>query len=160
MDVPVEWLTRLAEQGRARYIEPGLWIAEEEAALYADALKTGNEEALRRIVRRCLRYRGGQNAESLDQRYLAGENRLAAALDALQKEGKAVGCNGIFYHQQVYAQAQQDTLKARRSSVRTVPPERFAALMAERTLRTGKVFSSSSSSFRQSFTTRLLSSVS
>ena len=25
MDVPVEWLTRLAEQGRARYIEPGLW---------------------------------------------------------------------------------------------------------------------------------------
>lgn len=137
MDVPVEWLTRLAEQGRARYIEPGLWIAEEEAALYADALETGKEEALRRIVRRCLRYRGGQNAESLDQRYLAGENRLAAALDALQKEGRAVCRDGIYYHEQIYTRAQQDTLKARRSSVRTVPPERFAALMAERTRHSG-----------------------
>lgn len=38
LDIPVEWLERLAEDGRVLYLEQGLWIAAEEAEQYAAAL--------------------------------------------------------------------------------------------------------------------------
>jgi ATP-dependent Lhr-like helicase len=37
LDLPVEWFETLARQGRAAYIEPGLWIAEEQRDVYAAA---------------------------------------------------------------------------------------------------------------------------
>jgi ATP-dependent Lhr-like helicase len=40
--VPVAWFESLAEQGRALYVEPGLWIAAEHEAEYASAF--GNAE--------------------------------------------------------------------------------------------------------------------
>ncbi|MDR3120094.1 MAG: DEAD/DEAH box helicase, partial [Clostridiales bacterium] len=42
VDVPVGWFEGLARQGRARYIEPGLWIAAEHAREYAAALPSAD----------------------------------------------------------------------------------------------------------------------
>lgn len=131
MDVPVEWLTLLAEQGRALYIEPGLWIAAEMADLYAAALEAGDPDALCRVARLCLRYRGGQDARSLADRYFIGEDAAASALSRLVSEGRAVTSAGVTYHEQVWAGAQRDTLRAQRAAVETLPPERFAALLAQ-----------------------------
>jgi hypothetical protein len=39
LDVPLDWFEGLAEAGRALYIEPGLWIAAEQAELYGTALQ-------------------------------------------------------------------------------------------------------------------------
>ena len=64
-DAPIAWLESLAAQGRAMYIEPGLWIAAEERELYAG----DDEETRLRIARRCLRYRGPQQGETLALRY-------------------------------------------------------------------------------------------
>jgi ATP-dependent Lhr-like helicase len=137
MDVPVEWLTTLAEQGRARYIEPGLWIAEEMEPLYTAALTEGDMDALCRVARLCLRYRGGQDARSLSDRYLIPEEAAREALSRLVREGRAVESDGVTYHEQVYQRAQQDTLRARRASVETLPPERFAALLADGVRQSG-----------------------
>lgn len=38
LDVPVEWLEKLAEEGRAVYLEQGLWIAAEQQEEYQSAL--------------------------------------------------------------------------------------------------------------------------
>ena len=137
LDVPVEWLTQLAERGRVKYIEPGLWIAAEMEENYASALLPEGAELLGRIVRRCLRYRGGQDAESLAQRYDLPTERMQAVLDALVREDSAVENEGVYHHKQVWAQAQQDTLRARRNAVATQPAESFAALMAAQTRRSG-----------------------
>ena len=102
MDVPVEWLTRLAEQGRARYIEPGLWIAEEEAALYADALKPA-------MKKRCA-------ASCADACVIGADRTRRDWISAIwrerivllrrwmrcKKEGRAVCRDGIYYHEQIY----------------------------------------------------------
>ena len=45
LDIPVQWLDSLAQEGRAVYLEQGLWIAAEEAEQYAIALE-GNAIAL------------------------------------------------------------------------------------------------------------------
>ena len=37
VEAPIEWLNSLLQQGRALYIEPGLWIACEERELYQRA---------------------------------------------------------------------------------------------------------------------------
>lgn len=130
LDVPVEWLTHLAAQGRVLYIEPGLWIASELASLYERA-RAGEEEALQRILRLCLRYRGGQDSAGLAERYAVSEARVRQALDALVHQGKVVESEEIFYHRDVYEQARRDTLRARREQVATAPAERFAALLAD-----------------------------
>lgn len=39
LDVPVEWLDSLAKEGRALYLEQGLWIAAEQEAEYAAAMR-------------------------------------------------------------------------------------------------------------------------
>lgn len=137
LDIPVEWLTQLAEHGRVKYIEPGLWVATELEESYLAAMQSEGEEALGRIVRRCLRYRGGQDAESLAQRYGLSEDAMQSALDELVREDSAVEYDGVYFHKQVWEQAQQDTLRARRQAVATQPAERFAALMAESTRRSG-----------------------
>lgn len=137
LDVPVEWLTQLAERGRVKYIEPGLWIAAEMEEYYLSAMQPEGAAALQRIVRRNLRYRGGQDAESLAQRYGLPDAIMQNALDVLVKEGSAVENESVFYHKQVWEQAQQDTLRARRNAVVTQPAARFAALMAETMRRSG-----------------------
>ncbi|MDE7258253.1 MAG: DEAD/DEAH box helicase, partial [Lachnospiraceae bacterium] len=39
LDIPVEWLESLAQEGRVRYLEQGLWIAAEQEEEYAVALR-------------------------------------------------------------------------------------------------------------------------
>jgi len=96
--VPGAWLESLARQGRALAIEPGLWIAREEEALYAAALEQGDAAALQRLARRLLRYRGGQTAETVAARYDITEERAQPALDQLVEEGLAILDGGEYFH--------------------------------------------------------------
>ncbi|MCM1134088.1 MAG: DEAD/DEAH box helicase [Clostridium sp.] len=47
LDIPVEWLEKLAEEGRALYLEQGLWIAAEQEEEYREALEEWDEDFLR-----------------------------------------------------------------------------------------------------------------
>lgn len=120
---PAEWFEELAARGRAMYVEPGLWIAAEHAEEYA----SGDME---RIIRRCLRYRGAQDAGTIAQRYAMSEDMAQEILDRLEKAGIAHIFEGMYVHGDVYASAQRLTINLRRSRIRTAPPRRFAAYMA------------------------------
>ena len=136
VDAPIEWLTGLADAGRAQYIEPGLWIAAEHLEAYA-ALEAGDQEAGRRIVRRCLRFRGPQSAESIAERYFMLEDRAGALLAKLVEEAIAVQDGDVYYHAELYSRAQRETVQSRRREIQTLPPERYQALRT-RGLRTPK----------------------
>ncbi|MDR0897429.1 MAG: DEAD/DEAH box helicase [Oscillospiraceae bacterium] len=133
VDAPAAWLEELARQGRAQYIEPGLWICAEQSEQYAAALDGAEESARLRLVRRCLRYRGAQSADTLFERYLWPPEIAQSLLDALAAQGIAVREGDAYYHADLYARAQRETIAARRSQIETLPPERYAALMAART---------------------------
>lgn len=52
LQIPGAWLDQLARQGRAAYIEPGLWIAKEQEEEYRAAMEDADEEARLHLVRR------------------------------------------------------------------------------------------------------------
>lgn len=135
VDVPVEWLDRLAREGRAAYVEPGLWIAAEHREEYDAALAAGEEEARGHIVRRALRYRGGMTAEQVADRYLWTADTATSVLAGLCRAEAAVESDGVHYHAELYEKARRETIRSRRA-VRTLPPERYAALLAGRLLLT------------------------
>ncbi len=137
VEAPIEWLEELAARDRALYIEPGLWIAAEEAELYAKAME-GDRQARLRLTRRCLRYRGSQDGNSLSERYHWPQDACAELLEALLHEDIAVEDGGQYYHRAIYARAQRQTVLARRQQARTMPPERYAAMMARRLRRPGR----------------------
>lgn len=137
IDVPIDWLTQLADAGRALYIDPGLWIAAEMEELYRNALVDLQEDALCRIVRLSLRYRGGQDAPALCDRYLLPHSAAQSTLEMLAAQGHATENNGVYYHEQVYARAQQDTLRRMRSDVMTQPPQRLASLISQQMRTSG-----------------------
>lgn len=126
---PAEWFRRLQDAGRACIFAPDRWIAAEEAPLYA-ALRQGEEGAQRRVLRRCLRYRGAQSASALQRRYGLPEAALERALSALCAEGTIRPCGAAYVHSENYARAQRETLRARRQAVATAPAAHFAALLA------------------------------
>ena len=138
LDAPVQWLESLIWAGRCRYIEPGLWIAAEEEDVYRLALEADDEAARLRLVRRCLRFRGGQDAAALRLRYGWPEAVCDALLARLREDGLAVPLDGLYYHRDVYERAQRQTVRARRLEVRTLPPERYAALLARALRRPGR----------------------
>lgn len=124
---PYEWMQELIELGRAMYIEPGLWIAAEQAEMYHAALINGDEDSLRKVVRRCLRYRGPMNAEDLEERYcVEGIQRI---LDGLTEAGECVHENGVWIHAEVYRRAQNLTIRARRRAVKTAAAAKYAAFL-------------------------------
>ena len=123
IDAPAQWLEELAAAGRAMYIEPGLWIAQEHAPAYAD----GPTEA---ILRRLLRYRGPQTVASVAQRYALPEETARNLLNRLCARGEAVPFEDAFVHPDVYAAAQRLTLRRRRDEIHTAAPERLARWMA------------------------------
>ena len=129
-DAPVGWLEQLAQEERALYVEPGLWICAEQRALYEAAFLQEERQARERIVRRCLRYRGPQDAKSLSMRYVWPEDVCEALLKALLRDGIAAVLDGLYYHADVYERAQRETVQARRVQAVTYPPERYAALLA------------------------------
>lgn len=135
VDIPVEWLELLAGRGQAMYIEPGLWIAAEHAEEYAAALQENDSEALCRILRRCLRYRGAQTAEQLSGRYLVDLHRVNYAIDRLVKDGRVRELDGVYYHADIYDRARRETVKSRRNEIVTQPPEKYAQLLARRLSR-------------------------
>ncbi len=130
LELPPEWLESLARQGRALYVEPGLWIAAEHAPEYADAFEAGSTCALERIVRRSLRYRGAQTAGQVSERYFLPDDTVLGILNRLRDA--VVEDGGLYYHADVYERARHETVAARRRQVRTVPPERCAAMLASR----------------------------
>ncbi len=149
-DSVIDWLTTLAGQNRALYIEPGLWIAAEQAEEYRTALEstsTGNEtgasegdatcfETRKRIVRRVLRYRGAQTIETISARYIWPLETTKAILDALCADKSSVfvpDAPGIYYHAELYERARRETVKSRRAMIKTQPPEHYAALLAAKT---------------------------
>lgn len=161
LDIPVEWLERLAQDGRVLYLEQGLWIAAEEAEQYAVALgeaqswqhdasgshgessykkDTGvdacfggeiREEQLH-IVRRMLRYRGAADVGQTAGRYGWSASLAEAVLNELCRQEKAVRQGEQYYHAELYRRARIRTLKNRREEVQTSPAEAYAALVLSR----------------------------
>jgi len=132
LDVPAAWFEALAKQGRAAYIEPGLWVAAERADEYNLALEECDGEALRQIVRRLLRYRGGQTPQTLSERYFLPEEQAFALLLALREERHAVESEGVFYHAQNFERARLAFRNRRRGEIETLPGGLYAQLLAAR----------------------------
>jgi ATP-dependent helicase Lhr and Lhr-like helicase len=133
LDVPIDWLETLTSWEQAKYIEPGLWIAAEQEEQYTAALKDGDLEARMHLVRRALRYRGAQSLDQVGERYLWTEKTTLQVLTALCQQGSVVESGGLYYHAELYDRARQETVKSRRGQIKTLPPERYAALLGSRT---------------------------
>lgn len=133
LEVPIEWLEKLARLEQVKYIEPGLWIAAEQEEKYFRALSEGDTETRSAIVLRLLRYRGAQNAQLVTERYLWTQETAEELLHSLCSEGKAVESDGMYYHSELYDRARRETIKFRRSMAKTVPSECYAALLARHT---------------------------
>lgn len=132
LDISIEWLKLLAERERVYYIEPGLWIAAEQAEEYEQALRGADMDRRRFIIRRLLRYRGAHSAEEVAERYLLPLKETEEVLESLKEQEEAVERDGLYYHARLYDKARRETLKKRRSQIRTQAEERYGALLAER----------------------------
>ena len=136
LDIPVEWLENLAQEGRVLYLEQGLWIAAEQEEEYAVALgeeerAAGQEEQLH-IVRRMLRYRGGADTAQTAARYGWTMGMAEDILEELCRRDEAVRQDSKYYHAKLYSRARVRTLKNRREEIQTCPGENYAALMLSR----------------------------
>jgi len=139
LEIPVEWLEKLAEEGRALYLEQGLWIAAEQQEMYGEALASAHSGAAADIVRRMLRYRGGATANQVAMRYGWTLEEARLVLEELlrreeivARENGAEGLETVYYHAQLYRRARIRTLKNRREEIATCPPENYAALLLSR----------------------------
>lgn len=144
LDVPVEWLEKLSVEGRAIYLEQGLWIAAEQQEEYMVMLGTFELEAAIPIVRRMLRYRGGASVLQTARRYGLSEEAAERVLKELCKREEAVerletpaGEETVarYYHAKTYQRARMKTLKNRREEITTCAPSAYAALVFSRIRR-------------------------
>lgn len=133
------WLERLARDGMAVYLEPGLWVAAEHQEEYGEALAWMSGEGTQKIpesalhiLRRMLFYRGAADRERICGRYVARPGRVEALLQKLVETGEAVEDEGVFYHARLYGKAQKATLLQLRREVVTQPGAHYAAMMAQR----------------------------
>ncbi len=132
LELPVEWLESLARKEQVKYIEPGLWIAAEQEAEYLLAFQEEDTASRMHIVRRLLRYRGAQSSETLEERYLWSQETSEKLLLQLCNANQAIAQDDFYYHAQLYERARKETINNRRSQIRTVPSDRYAALLATR----------------------------
>lgn len=133
LEIPVEWLELLAQEGRVAYLEQGLWIAAEEAERYAAALgENEDREEQCRIVRRMLRYRGAADACQTAGRYGWDVQTAQELLETLCQRGEAVMEDDTYYHEELYRRAVIRTLKNQRDAVQTCSSEAYAALLLSR----------------------------
>ena len=137
--VPFEFLDALAETERAACIEPGLWIARENEELYRRALSENDDSAFQTVVRKCARFFGPQNAESVSARYAVSVERARNTLERLSKDGALVELDGVYLHKDVYEIAQRRTVALRRNAVKTASSEVYAAMLAQYTRFSGSV---------------------
>lgn len=131
LNAPIEWLNDLIEQGRALYIEPGLWIACEERALYQRALQQGEGAAQQRIVLRSLRYHGPMETSELAARYAWDEAPAQKLLEDLAGRNKLIRTEFGYMPPQIYQRAQHLQIRRRREMIQTRPPDAYCALLAE-----------------------------
>ncbi|MCL2634788.1 MAG: DEAD/DEAH box helicase [Oscillospiraceae bacterium] len=124
-DIDNTWFEVLEKQGRALWVEPGLWIAAEHSGEYE------NPDWLR-IIRRALRYRGCFDACGISERYFIPVDTAREFLDELCESGNAVLDNGMYYHSDLYERAVRMTVTEMRRQVKTMPGECYTALMAGR----------------------------
>ncbi|MDF2872286.1 MAG: hypothetical protein K0R05_3861 [Anaerocolumna sp.] len=137
LEVPIEWLVQLSESGQVFYIEPGLWIAAEQAEDYEQALNYKVKDKLLPIVRRLLRYRGAQSCEEVAERYFLTVQEGEEILTALCAREEAVNREGLYYHAKLYDRARRETIKNKRAQIRTQKAERYAAILADRIIHPG-----------------------
>ena len=152
LEIPIEWLEKLAGEERALYLEQGLWIAAEQREMYEEALVSSQSSAAADIVRRMLRYRGGAAASQVAQRYGWTVEETRLVLEELRRREEVVAQEElrgstaaadsaerpetVYYHAQLYKRARVRTLKNRREEITTCPPENYAALLLSRIQRT------------------------
>lgn len=127
--VSIEFLDALCDAGRAKYIEPGLWIACEHEKDYENALLNEDMDALTKIVRRLARYRGLINAEMLSDRYFLSREICAGVLSALENTGDLIFFENMWVHKDVYHLAQRKTVSARRARIETAAGHHYAAAL-------------------------------
>jgi ATP-dependent Lhr-like helicase len=132
VDVPIDWFESLARKERVKYIEPGLWIAAEHSDAYQAALDDKDVTVRMDIVRRVLRYRQAQSLELIAERYLFTDGEALEVLEALCRQGSIVESNGLYYHAELYDRARKETVKSLRRQIKTLPAERYAALITSR----------------------------
>ena len=137
LEVPIEWLVQLSENGQVFYIGPGLWIAAEQAEDYEQALNYKGKDKLLPIVRRLLRYRGAQSCEEVAERYFLTAQEGEEILTALCEREEAVNREGLYYHAKLYDRARRETIKNKRAQIRTQKAERYAAILADRIIHPG-----------------------
>lgn len=155
LEIPVEWLEELAQEGRALYLEQGLWIAAEQREEYEAMLGACGEEAWAEravpVIRRMLRYRGGATARETACRYGLEEEAVRRVLEELCRREEAVKQEKAklleeaaesekadeprYYHAELYKRARTRTLKNRREEIATCPPSAYAALIFSRIRR-------------------------
>lgn len=128
---PSDWLEKLAERGRVRYVDPGLWICAEQEAQYLRALEDGDADALAEILRRCLRFRGPMDEAALGARYCLSPARVKPVIDKLARAGHIRAFNGEWMDSARYERAQNAYLSRRRRQIETAPAQRYAALLNE-----------------------------
>lgn len=141
LEIPVEWLEKLAAEGRVIYLEQGLWIAAEKEEEYLTALKHPDGTEAMHIVRRMLRYRGGFNSREAALRYGWTEEEAQAVLAELCRRKEAVEqpeSDGeiIYYHAEIYKRARTKTVKNRREEITTCSSAAYASLLLSRIQRT------------------------
>lgn len=127
--VSIEFLDKLSDAGRAKYIEPGLWIATEHEKDYEEALQNKNTDALAKIVRRLARYRGLIDVSLLSDRYFLSAEISESILSVLESTGDLIPFENMWVHKDVYHLAQRKTVSARRARIETVPGENYAAAL-------------------------------
>lgn len=132
VDVPIDWFESLARKERVKYIEPGLWIAAEHSDAYQAALEDKDVTVRMDIVRRVLRYRQAQSLELIAERYLFTDGEALEVLEVLCRQGSIVESDGLYYHAELYDRARKETVKSLRRQIRTLPAERYAALITSR----------------------------
>ncbi len=133
-DAPIDlqFLDELCDAGRAKYIEPGLWIAREHEKDYEDALLKENRDALKGIIRRLARYRGLIDIDALSGRYFLSGEILKGVIAALEDAGDLIAFENMWVHKDVYHLAQRKTVSARRARIETAPGEHYAAALLSR----------------------------
>lgn len=123
---PIDWFVALSESGRAMYIEPGLWICKEQEGKYTAAFSGGDPDIQKQIFRRCLRYRGPQDALSLSDRYFLPAKECERLLLEMVSDRDIIENDGLFYHGELYDRARKQTIHMKRKQVKTLPSSFYA----------------------------------
>lgn len=131
LEVPIDWLEELAKNEKAKYIEPGLWIAIEHEQEYEiqNSKEVHIEESRQHIIRRLLRYRGAHTIEQISNRYLWSISVVENLLTDLCNQSIIVEREGLYYYGKLFDRARAETIKSLRRQVKTLPSHHYVAMI-------------------------------